>query len=234
VALENIIKYGILVDPSQWVKFLMDPSILPSIQILLALNVFILISFWIEKYLLANDILSEMSAKVLIIGNIITLLILPPYIVFISDCNPVGSSFALFQVAIVFLKLTSYHIVNFWCRTELKKRFSHSRVHSCGNFRRFRSYSQNERSKKLPNGDHSLFSDIESSPPRVHYPDNLNLSDIYYFIFAPTLCYEMNFPRTQRIRKRFLFRRFFEMVKMTNNIDNQLIDDCFYFVCSFS
>lgn len=36
----------------------------------------------------------------------------------------------------------------------------------------------------------------------VQYPDNLNFADLYYFIFAPTLCYELNFPRTQRIRKR--------------------------------
>lgn len=33
----------------------------------------------------------------------------------------------------------------------------------------------------------------------VQYPDNLNLRDLYYYILAPTLCYELNFPRTQRI-----------------------------------
>lgn len=46
----------------------------------------------------------------------------------------------------------------------------------------------------------------------VQYPDNLNLKDMFYFIFAPTLCYELNFPRTQRIRKRFLLKRIFEVV----------------------
>lgn len=46
----------------------------------------------------------------------------------------------------------------------------------------------------------------------VQYPDNLNLKDIFYFIFAPTLCYELNFPRTQRIRKRFLLKRIFEVL----------------------
>lgn len=46
----------------------------------------------------------------------------------------------------------------------------------------------------------------------VQYPDNLNVKDIFYFIFAPTLCYELNFPRTQRIRKRFLLKRIFEVV----------------------
>lgn len=46
----------------------------------------------------------------------------------------------------------------------------------------------------------------------VQYPDNLNLGDIFYFILAPTLCYELNFPKTNRIRKRFLLKRIFEVV----------------------
>ncbi|KAL6429860.1 hypothetical protein ACFW04_007613 [Cataglyphis niger] len=46
----------------------------------------------------------------------------------------------------------------------------------------------------------------------VQYPDNLNFVDLYYYILAPTLCYELNFPRTQRIRKRFLIKRILEVV----------------------
>uniref|UniRef100_A0A3P8S6Q5 O-acyltransferase n=1 Tax=Amphiprion percula TaxID=161767 RepID=A0A3P8S6Q5_AMPPE len=38
-------------------------------------------------------------------------------------------------------------------------------------------------------------------------------SYMYYFVFAPTLCYQLNFPRSPRIRKRFLMRRLFEMVR---------------------
>lgn len=33
-------------------------------------------------------------------------------------------------------------------------------------------------------------------------------------MFAPTLCYELNFPRTPRIRWRFLMRRVFENVRI--------------------
>ncbi|XP_043088998.1 diacylglycerol O-acyltransferase 1a isoform X3 [Puntigrus tetrazona] len=47
---------------------------------------------------------------------------------------------------------------------------------------------------------------------RVSYPANLTHRDIYYFVFVPTLCYELNFPRSPRIRKRFLLRRLLEMV----------------------
>ncbi|XP_024935896.1 diacylglycerol O-acyltransferase 1 isoform X2 [Cephus cinctus] len=50
------------------------------------------------------------------------------------------------------------------------------------------------------------------SPALVQYPDNLTLGDLYYYILAPTLCYELNFPRTQRIRKRFLIKRILEVL----------------------
>uniref|UniRef100_A0A3Q3XE00 O-acyltransferase n=1 Tax=Mola mola TaxID=94237 RepID=A0A3Q3XE00_MOLML len=38
------------------------------------------------------------------------------------------------------------------------------------------------------------------------------LTHMYYFVFAPTLCYQLNFPRSPRIRKSFLMRRLFEML----------------------
>jgi|LakMenEpi03Aug12_release.lakeMendotaPanAssembly.Ray.scaffolds.fasta_scaffold3176419_1 hypothetical protein len=38
-------------------------------------------------------------------------------------------------------------------------------------------------------------------------------TDIYYFMFAPTLCYELNFPRSKRIHLRFLVRRLGEIVR---------------------
>ncbi len=46
----------------------------------------------------------------------------------------------------------------------------------------------------------------------TQYPDNLTLADLYFFMFAPTLCYEINFPRTFSIRKRFLLKRLLELV----------------------
>lgn len=50
----------------------------------------------------------------------------------------------------------------------------------------------------------------------VRYPDNLNIRDLFYFCCAPTLCYELNFPRNERIRKIFLFRRVMEFVFILN------------------
>lgn len=43
----------------------------------------------------------------------------------------------------------------------------------------------------------------------MHFFD---FSDVYYFICAPTLCYDLNFPRSARIRMSFLVKRVAEMV----------------------
>lgn len=46
------------------------------------------------------------------------------------------------------------------------------------------------------------------------YMELLSISvDMYYFVFAPTLCYELNFPRSPKIRMSFLLRRMVEMVR---------------------
>ena len=46
----------------------------------------------------------------------------------------------------------------------------------------------------------------------VQYPNNLTVLDLYYFMIVPSLCYELNFPRTSRIRKHFLLKRIIEVV----------------------
>jgi diacylglycerol O-acyltransferase-1 len=48
---------------------------------------------------------------------------------------------------------------------------------------------------------------------RVCYPFNLTLDNLYYFMFAPTLCYELNFPRTPSRRKSFIIKRIVEVRK---------------------
>lgn len=52
----------------------------------------------------------------------------------------------------------------------------------------------------------------QDTMPLTNYPDNLTFNDLGYFLCAPTLCYELNFPRTTRIRKRFLIKRLIEVI----------------------
>ena len=45
----------------------------------------------------------------------------------------------------------------------------------------------------------------------VQYPDNVTFKNIGIFILMPTLVYQTSYPRTERIRKRWLLKRFLEL-----------------------
>ncbi|XP_064467435.1 diacylglycerol O-acyltransferase 1-like [Ornithodoros turicata] len=197
VALENLIKYGILVDPVKWIRvLLLDPGSWPPVYITFGLNFCILFSLWIEKLIAAGRI-SDGIARNLQVINFFLILLVPPMVVLKWNCNPVTSSMALACATVLFLKLVSYHMVNLWCRQQTAA------------LKRLKRRSSSESLFKPSNG-HYQPTNGHKKPVYVTYPDNLNLNDIYYFVFVPTLCYELNFPRSARIRKRFLFRRFLE------------------------
>jgi len=44
------------------------------------------------------------------------------------------------------------------------------------------------------------------------YPNNLTIANLYYYMFAPTLCYELCFPRTPSRRKIFILKRVTELI----------------------
>lgn len=125
-----------------------------------------------------------------------------------------GSLFALASYSIIFLKLFSYRDVNLWCRQRRVKAKAGKRPSGLG---------FTYRTETGLRGSHCCLSLLSVSAGKkvsgaaaqntVSYPDNLTYRDLYYFIFAPTLCYELNFPRSPRIRKRFLLRRVLEMVR---------------------
>lgn len=119
----------------------------------------------------------------------------------------VGSVSVCFLYSVLFMKLWSFVHVNLWCRSHQKQQktsISGKRRESFSNERRRESVDSNE--NVVPSGykDHP-------NTQLVQYPDNLTLRDLTYFLLAPTLCYELNFPRTTRIRKRFLIKRILEV-----------------------
>ncbi|KAM8883375.1 diacylglycerol O-acyltransferase 1-like [Synchiropus picturatus] len=191
--LENIIKYGILVDPIQVVSlFLKDPYSWPSACLIIVSNVFILIALYTERRLSMGSI-PESTGLILNVFNLLAVLVFPSVTVLtLSSITPVGSVISLGIYTVLFLKLYSYQDTNKMLR-ELRhaKAKKLTRSNSCP-------------SVAQPNGS--------ASHMNVSYPGNLTHRDMYYFIFAPTLCYQLNFPRSPRIRKRFLMRRLFEMV----------------------
>ncbi|XP_034030804.1 diacylglycerol O-acyltransferase 1-like [Thalassophryne amazonica] len=188
--LENLLKYGVLVDPVQVISlFLKDPYSWPAVCLIIVSNVFILVALYIERQL-SKGSFSEMVGLLFHCINLTVILIFPAAVVlFVPSTTPVGGACVLGSYTVLFLKLYSYKDVNMWCREmSAIKAKKLSRSLSC------------------PSAHHLNRVD------QVCYPGNLTLKDMYYFVFAPTLCYELNFPRSARIRMSFLLKRLFEML----------------------
>ncbi|XP_077127689.1 diacylglycerol O-acyltransferase 1 isoform X2 [Ranitomeya variabilis] len=115
--LENIIKYGILVDPIQVVSlFLKDPYSWPALMLVVGSNLFILGSLHLERRL-ASGAFPERVGLLLYTVLLSAILCIPVLVVFmVLSITPVGAVFALMVYTILFLKLYSYKDVNRWNR----------------------------------------------------------------------------------------------------------------------
>ncbi|XP_074941918.1 LOW QUALITY PROTEIN: diacylglycerol O-acyltransferase 1 [Phalacrocorax aristotelis] len=221
--LENLIKWGILVDPIQVVSlFLKDPYSWPSLCLVIVANVFVVLALALERAAgggepprgvlgtppapprprltpppVPQGSLSEGAGAALHALNLLAILCFPAAVVLaVTSITPVGAVFALAIYTVLFLKLFSFKDVNKWCR---ERREVKAAPPEPGD--------GSDAAAEEANGD------VRKSG--VAYPANLTYRNLYYFLFAPTLCYELNFPRSPRVRKRFLLRRLFEMLFFT-------------------
>lgn len=98
--------------------------------------------------------------------------------------------------------------MNLWCRSSQRQQKT-----SISGKRR-ESFSMDRRQESEDHNGNAILNDQKDhpNPTLVEYPDNLSIRDLFYFLVAPTLCYELNFPRTTRIRKRFLMKRILEVI----------------------
>ncbi|XP_069757180.1 diacylglycerol O-acyltransferase 1-like isoform X2 [Narcine bancroftii] len=196
---ENLITYGILVDPVQIIAFaLSDPNTWPSSYLIIVSNIFIIIALHIERSLSALAMSEKMGYTIQMI-NLGAILLIPLIVLkVLTTSTAVGSAMVLTVHSIIFMKLYSYHEVNRWLREEwaplgLKSAMKQPGITSC-------VFGNDE--------SNSYWNNIDQV---ITYPDNLTIRDIYYFLLAPTLCYQMNFPKSSKVRIRFLLRRLFEM-----------------------
>ncbi|XP_053621254.1 diacylglycerol O-acyltransferase 1 isoform X2 [Plodia interpunctella] len=218
--LENLLKYGFRVNPIEWIIVLTgynegDNRHYPSVVLLIFSVVPAVVSLLIEKGI-AVGILSENIGQTLQMSNILFVITLPVAVLHFkgTEFSFVGATTVCFIYLILFLKLWSYAQTNHWCRNGAKGKKSNNKLRrqslSAPNWNKLNSaeHEQTEEEK----------SDNAAAAGLVKYPDNLKLRDLFYFLLAPTLCYELNFPRTARIRKRFLLKRLVEVVFGVNLI----------------
>ncbi|XP_032530138.2 diacylglycerol O-acyltransferase 1 isoform X2 [Danaus plexippus] len=202
LCLENFLKYGIRVNPFEWIIVVTgyhegQSHHYPSVILLIFSVVPAVFALLVEKAIARDVISSKMGVSVQIF-NIISTVSLPVIVLNFKgqQFSFVGITTVCLIYLVLFLKLWSYVQTNHWCRQGMKAK----------------QFKNKLRRQSLSAPNWKSEDDIDLSPGLVKYPHNLNLKDLFYFLLAPTLCYELNFPRTTRIRKRFLIKRLLEVV----------------------
>uniref|UniRef100_A0A1A8CV94 O-acyltransferase n=2 Tax=Nothobranchius kadleci TaxID=1051664 RepID=A0A1A8CV94_NOTKA len=175
--LENFIQHGFLIDVRKVLGHLIEDSCnWPSVNLLLAANLFALLALYLEKTQ-EKGVLSSTTSHRLHLINLGLLLLLPAVVIgYEPRISTGGAFFSLWFYIILSLKLYSYQETNCWYRQALLEA---ARVGS------------------VAQTDHN---------------ENLTLKDLYYFLCAPTLCYQRDFPRTPKVRINKLLHRLLEMV----------------------
>jgi diacylglycerol O-acyltransferase-1 len=114
--LENLIKYGILISPLEWVGWApLDPSEWPITTMVICSNISILLSLIAEK-VLARGYLGNRFAAGFYATLIVSHFTLPAVMVLNNEGNPLFSALGLIIIVVEGLKLVSYAHVNYWCR----------------------------------------------------------------------------------------------------------------------
>ncbi|KAL3140361.1 hypothetical protein ABBQ38_004622 [Trebouxia sp. C0009 RCD-2024] len=219
--LENYLKYGIRLNPKNWVLAVVTPEAAPQ-MFLLWLVVFTCIpeawavNCFAEKLRKQEEQAARPSTRKVISPaqarrnaerlvrwheSLITVLhvitfglqfLVPVYCVYKDKEVPVVPGFILVMVtSIVSLKLVSYAHCN----------------HALRNARRKGEVVAGERGSATPIFDHT--------GEAVRYPESLALNNLVYFLAAPTLVYQVAYPRSTRFRIRWLLKRVAELVMVS-------------------
>ncbi|CAD7701516.1 unnamed protein product [Ostreobium quekettii] len=229
--LENIFKYGLLFNPLRWIQELMLGSFTALILCWPALAACSLASLYIEKWGAAK-VLEEVkhrrglrkkdafvkktnSAKgkrqpgsdkmacsqdssslaqvhmlvtAVHVVSCIVCLVVPMAIIFHTDQGGLLPKFFLTSATLaVMMKLVSFA----HCNQDL-------RMARC-------------REEVRP-GERGSANPVEGADQPLQYPENLTVSNILYYMCAPTLTYQVTFPRTGRVRVKWLLRRVLELI----------------------
>jgi len=141
------------------------------------LNVNVLLSLAIEK-VAARHVVPELVVRVLSFLNLASVLGVPCIVIYspLASTPPAASCY-VFIATVLWMKLVSYTHVN----QDLRK-YTRANDEDAMELRR------------------SLAAKVKHAETTTEYPANLSVADLYYFWAAPTLSYQLDYPRTEKIR----------------------------------
>lgn len=144
----------------------------PFVSGLLTVQAFVVGAYLIEYTLSRNWIGSTFGMALHIVNTNATLGVVMAIVWYLID-HPVVGAILIMQATITWLKLISYVHANY----------------------DYRVTSHDKHKATL-----ALVKDLDEEGLSISYPQNVTLGDIYYFWFAPTLTYQIAFPRVPFIR----------------------------------
>jgi len=192
-------------------------------QIMIAfwsLWLFVVAAFGIEFVAGKTLISSELVTRSLHFLNCAASLLIPCAVIHITNCNFIFGAPYLFMAIIVFLKLISYAHTN----TVLRERWlngtgsgsgsgSGSKIPASSQTRQQRAKSNfAEPTPTMMRKNSMAAIPFDANESSTSYPNNLTLRNIIMFQLFPTLCYQTAYPRTPKIRKRWLAKRVLELL----------------------
>ncbi len=134
-------------------------------------------------------------------------LVVPCYWVWTSRAHPGANLVYLFQSVVIWMKLVSYAHANKDLRVANRRAKLLDKENSVAGRH---GYSSGEDNNAKPpvmggnGGDQTTLRSISEvkdlQPPFLLYPQNITIKNLLYFMVAPTLCYQLNYPRTTSIR----------------------------------
>lgn len=142
----------------------------------------LLISLWIEK-LASKNRLPERAVMSLQSAILLLYVLGPIAVIEYNKLPPTSGFFLLFCSVVVFMKMVSYVLVN-------------------------RDY-RIARRKNVQLID-PMHPSVLPNPQR--YPDNLRVSHLAYFLAAPTLIYQLNYPRSPTIRRIWVLGKIGQLI----------------------
>jgi len=129
--------------------------------------------------------------------NLFTVISWPSFMAYYMIFHPFMAMSCLLNGCVLFLKLTSFALVN----QDLRAAYIFDLP-----------ADQFQHLAKVHDADGKASSKKELYQYDIQYPDNITPKNIGYFWLAPTLCYQPSYPRTTVFRKSFFMKRVLEIV----------------------
>lgn len=175
-----------------------DPKSYKSLFAAIFAIVFTISGYSIE-FLVTKVPLNDYLVIAMIVTNLISLWAYPVVMIQYLQSNPLSGLYLMLLTVTWSLKLISFHHT-VWDNRKMMRRIKYRIPASEGDV------------KDLEWLAIYLNVSQETLKSALDYPNNLTLNHYFRFMIAPTCCYQLQYPTTDRIRLSFVFKRIAEIV----------------------